>query len=96
MFVRVRLSESGREVSLSAAFVAGLPEGAVEVIDAPAIDSRGRPRAATREGGRPLKPRTTVQKEAAKKAASVKAASSTADVSDPVDVVDNPPKEASK
>lgn len=96
MFVRVCLPESGREVSLSAAYVDGLPEGAVEVIDAPALDSRGRPRGASREGGRPLKPRTTVQKEAARKATSVKAASSPANVNDPVAVVDNSPKEASK
>lgn len=67
-FVRVRLP-NGYEVSLSAAFVDGL-DGALEVLDAPATNSRGVPLAATRKNGRRIKPRTTVEKEVVKKATS--------------------------
>lgn len=68
-FVRIRLP-NGSEVSLSRAFVEGLPDGAVEVLDVPATNLRGVPLPATRKNGRRIKPRTTVEKEAATKAAS--------------------------
>lgn len=66
-FVRVRLP-NGYEASLSEAYVSGT-EGVV-VIDAPATDLRGRPLPVSRKNGRRVKPRTTVKKAAAKKAAS--------------------------
>lgn len=66
-FVRVRLP-NGREASLNADYVKGLGAGALEVLDEPATDLRGRPRPVSRKGGRPVKPATTVSKEAAKKA----------------------------
>lgn len=62
-FVRVSLP-NGHEATLSAAFVEGTD---LQVLDAPATNSRGVPLPATRKNGRPVKPRTTVQK-AAKKA----------------------------
>lgn len=72
-FVRVR-NPNGYESTLSAAYVAGL-KGDVEVLDdVPATNSWGRPLPATRQHGRPAKPRTTVKKAAAKKAAAKKAA----------------------
>jgi hypothetical protein len=64
-FVRVRLPND-REATLPAAFVDG---STLEVLDAPATNRRGVPLPATRRNGRPVKPRTTVSKEAAKKAA---------------------------
>lgn len=92
-WVRVRLPETGMEVSLSSAFVDGLPADAVEVLDVPATDSRNRPLRASRKNGRPVKTRTSVQKEAAKKAPS-KSASSPDDTPD--DVVVEMPEEATK
>ena len=67
-FVRIRLS-NGREVSVSRAFAAHLGDD-VEVLDAPATNNRGRPVRETLSGGRRAKRKTTVNKEAAKKAAS--------------------------
>lgn len=64
-FVRVRL-ENGHEVSLAAVFVEGT---SLQVLDEPATDLRGRPLGASRMNGRPMKPKTTVAKEAAKKKA---------------------------
>lgn len=65
-FVRVSLP-NGFEATLSRAFAEG--EG-LRVLDVPATDLRGKPLPATRKNGRRIKPRTTVEKEAAKKAAS--------------------------
>lgn len=65
-FVRVRLP-NGYETTLSAAFVEGTP--GLEVLDEPATNSRGLPLKATRKNGRPVKTRTSVSKEAAKKVA---------------------------
>jgi hypothetical protein len=76
-FVRVRL-ENGYEATLGQSFVDGLDKGAVEVLDAPATNTWGRPLPATRENGRPAKKRTTVKKAAAKKAASSPTGGSTA------------------
>lgn len=67
-FVRVRMP-NGFEASLSRAFVDGL-DGALEVLDAPATNLRGVPLPASRKNGRRIKPRTTVEKEVANKAAS--------------------------
>ena len=64
-FVRVRLP-NGHEASLSTAFVAGTD---LTVLDEPATNLRGAPLPATRKHGRRMKPKTTVEKEAAKKAA---------------------------
>ena len=64
-FVRVSLP-NGHEVTLSQAFAQG--EG-LEVLDAPATNLRGEPLPATRKNGRRMKPKTTVKKEAAKRAA---------------------------
>lgn len=64
-FVRVSLP-NGHEATFSRVFAES--EG-LQVLDAPATNSRGVPLPATRKGGRPLKPVTTVSKEAAKKAA---------------------------
>lgn len=61
-FVRVSLPDSKSEASVSADYAKALK---LKVLDAPA-DRAGRAIAPTREGGRPLLPRTTV---AAKKAA---------------------------
>lgn len=77
-YVRVRLS-NGHEATLSADFVEGTN---LTVLDEPATDLRGRPLPATRKGGRRMKPKTTVEKEAAKKA--------TANKSDPGPSDDNP------
>lgn len=75
-WVRVRIPADNLEASLPAAQVATLPEGSFEILDEPATNLRGVPLPATRKDGRRIKPRTTVSKEAAKKAA--KAASSPA------------------
>lgn len=73
-FVRIR-TENGMESTISATYAEGL-EG-VEILDEPATNSWGRPLPATRQNGRPAKPRTTVTKAAARKqAASTKAAPS--------------------
>ena len=68
-FVRVQ-QENGLEVTLSADYVAGLGDEAPKVLDAPATNSRGVPLPATRKGGRPLLPSTTVDAEVASKATS--------------------------
>lgn len=67
-FVRVRLA-NGYEATLSKAYVDGLTNDSLEVLDVPATSSRGVPLPATRRNGRPVKPRTTVNEEAAKHAA---------------------------
>ena len=67
-FVRIKV-ENGREVSVSATFAASIP-GVVYVDDAP-TNTRGKPKRETLSGGRRSKPKTTVNKEAARKAASV-------------------------
>jgi hypothetical protein len=63
-FVRVSLS-NGHEVTLSRDYA---ENAGLQALDAPATNSRGVPLSATRKGGRPLKPSTTVATEAAKKA----------------------------
>lgn len=63
-FVRVSLS-NGHEVTLSRDYA---ENAGLKALDAPATNSRGVPLSATRKGGRPLKPSTTVETEAAKKA----------------------------
>ncbi len=64
-FVRVRLP-NGYEASLSG--VVAHTER-LEILDAPATNLRGRPLPASRKDGRPIKPRTTVDAEVAKRAA---------------------------
>lgn len=76
-FVRVRTT-NGYESTLASSYVAGLEDGAVEIIDEPATNSWGRPLAATRRNGRPAKRRTTVKKAAAKKRAARKTAAANA------------------
>jgi hypothetical protein len=88
-WVRVRLPETDTEETLSRGFFEGLPEGAVELLDAPATNLRGEPLRPTRKDGRPIKPRTTVSKEAEKKADS-----SPATGNNPVDVVDTPEEDS--
>jgi len=90
-WVRIRLPNA--EVTVSRGYAESLGD-AVEVIDAPATNVRGTPLAATRRNGRPNKPRTTVSKEAAKKAVRKQAASSPAS-DNPVGVADTTPEEAS-
>jgi hypothetical protein len=63
-FVRVSLS-NGHEATVSRDYA---ESAGLKVLDAPATNSRGVPLSATRKGGRPLKPSTTVATEAAKKA----------------------------
>lgn len=63
-FVRVSLP-NGHEVTLSRDYA---ENAGLQALDAPATNSRGVPLSATRKGGRPLKPSTTVATEAAKKA----------------------------
>jgi hypothetical protein len=92
-WVRVRLPESGAEVTISGAYFDGLPAGSVELLDSPALNSRGLPLSASRKNGRPQKSRTTVRKEAAKKA--VKKAESPA-ASTPVGAADRLPEEAAE
>ena len=67
-WVRIK-TESGREVTVSAAYAASL---GLEALDAPATDKRGRPLPASLAGGRRAKPKTTVSREAAKKRAAQK------------------------
>lgn len=74
-FVRIR-TENGMESTISAAYAEGV-EG-VEIIDEPATNSWGRPLPATRQNGRPAKPRTSVKAAASKRAASKRAAKKTA------------------
>ena len=64
-FVRVRLP-NGRETSLNEEFARS--EG-LQILDEPATDYRGRPLPESRKDGRRVKPRTTVNKAAAKKKA---------------------------
>jgi hypothetical protein len=65
-FVRVSLP-NGHEATLSRVYAekVGLP-----ILDVPATNLRGRPLPASRKDGRRIKPKTTVEKEAAKKAVS--------------------------
>ena len=69
-FVRVSLP-NGHEVTLSADYVAGTD---LQVLDAPATNLRGKPLPASRKGGRRMKSKTTVERAAAKKAATRKSA----------------------
>ena len=65
-FVRVEL-DNDMEATLSRAFVDGT-DGAIKVLDdEPATNTWGQPLPATRKDRRPVKPRTTVKDEAAKK-----------------------------
>ena len=93
-FVRVRLP-NGYEATLNAEYVKGLGEKAPEVLDVPATNSRGVPLPATRKHGRPVKPVTTVSKEAAKKAAEKSATPAPSDTT-PTDGVAVTPEEATK
>lgn len=94
-WVRVRLPDAKvPDVTISGAYYDGLPEGAVELLDEPATNSRGVPLSATRKNGRRTKPRTTVSKEAAKKTASKKAASPAE--SNPVGAAGSLPEEAAE
>lgn len=68
--VRVRIN--GFEKNVGRTF-AESTEG-VEILDEPTHRDDGAPRETTREGGRPVKPRTTVAKKAAAKKAATKAA----------------------
>ena len=89
-FVRVRLP-NGHEATLSAAFVEGTD---LEVLDAPATNRRGVPLPATRRNGRPAKARTSVKKEAAKKAAKKSAIPAASDDNPTTDGVAVTPEEA--
>lgn len=64
-YVRVSLP-NGHEATLAADYVKGTD---LKVLDVPATNSRGVPLPATRKGGRPLMPSTTVTTAAANKAA---------------------------
>lgn len=64
-WVRIRL-DNGAEVSVNAGYAASVN---AEVLDVPATNLRGAPLSATRKNGRPPKAKTTVNTEAAKKAA---------------------------
>lgn len=64
-FVRVRLA-NGHETSLNEDFARS--EG-LQILDEPATDYRGWPLPVSRKNGRRVKPRTTVNEAAAKKAA---------------------------
>lgn len=66
-FVRVRL-ENGREVSLSKGFVEGVT-GVTVLDDQPATNLRGQALPESLKDGRRRKPKTSVNKAAAKKAA---------------------------
>jgi len=65
-FVSVKAG-TGRRVTVSRAYAEGIED--VEILDAPATDRRGRPLPASRLDGRRAKPKTTVKKAAAAKAA---------------------------
>lgn len=69
-FVRVSLP-NGHEATLSRSYA---ESRGLSVIDSPATNSRGLPLPASRKGGRRIKPATTVNKEAAKKATAKKSA----------------------
>lgn len=84
-WVRVRL-ENGHEASLPAEYAASLD---LPVLDVPATNSRGLPLPASRKNGRRFKRKTTVQQEAAKKAATPQTASSPVNL-DGVAVVTKP------
>lgn len=86
-FVRIRTA-NGREVSISAAFAAHLGD-AVEYVDSPATNGRG-PVKETRAGGRRVKPKTTVKKAAAKKAAKAATPSEPGATTDDGAAVDQP------
>lgn len=67
-FVSV-LQENGLVVSLNANYVAGLGDAVTVLDDEPATKPNGAPLPARRRNGRRAKPKTTVNKEAAKKSA---------------------------
>jgi len=67
-FVRVSLP-NGHEATFGRAYAEA---NDLDVIDAPATNSRGLPLPASRKDGRPAKRKTSVSKEAAKKAANKK------------------------
>lgn len=62
--VRVRIGNTETNVGKAFAEAKGL-----DVLDEPTHNPDGSPRAATRKGGRPRKPRTSVAEAAASKAA---------------------------
>jgi hypothetical protein len=64
-FVRVALP-NGHEATFSRVYAES--EGLKILDGVPATNSRGVPLSATRKNGRPLKPRTSVEQEAARKA----------------------------
>lgn len=61
-FVRIS-TENGHETTVSKTWA---EISGAKVIDADAVDTRGRPLPETRKGGRPLLPQTSVDAEAAK------------------------------
>ena len=75
-FARIR-TESGYEASVNRAYAESV---GAEILDAPAMNLRGRPLPASRKDGRPVKRRTSVNEEAARRAtaSSAPAASSPA------------------
>lgn len=91
-FVRVSLP-NGHEATFSRAYAES--EG-LKVIDSPATNSRGLPLPATRKGGRPVKPATTVSKEAAKKTARKTSETPASSDDIPSDGVAVKPEEATK
>lgn len=64
-FVRVRC-ENGYEHSINEMYARAR---GLRILDKPATNLRGRPLPATRKNGRPIKPRVSVKKAAAAKAA---------------------------
>lgn len=80
----VRAVIDGQEVNVGAAFA---KSKGLEVLDEPTHGEDGQIRPATRRGGRPRKPRTSVAKKAAEK----KAAAESAEPADDT----NPPSEES-
>jgi hypothetical protein len=78
-FVRIS-TENGMEATVSKVY-ADTIEG-VKVLDGVnPLDSRGKPLAATRAGGRPVKPRTSVAREAELKGAALNKALTDANLS---------------
>lgn len=90
-FVRISLS-NGHEATVSRDYA---QSAGLEMLDAPATNSRGVPLPAARKGGRRLKPTTTVSKEAAKKKAAKKSDSGPSDATTN-DGVAVEPEEATK
>lgn len=70
-FVRVHIESTDKDATVSRAHAtsAGLP-----ILDEPAVDAFGRPLPVSRHGGRRVKPRTSVDEEAAKSKPARKAA----------------------